>query len=276
MDPEEQYVYTCSISHHIFTDPARADDGKFYQREEIEKWLTKSNKSPLISTPISNNLVSDEEFNDRLKDYVERCKQNNIKCDLYSPEYIINMQDETIPILTNRVQEDPYAENFLGNPARGLRCTMFVVLIYGMQFSIQFALGISGIFYANAIDCEYNSSSVTTSDYLFIEFVITFLLIFIVISATIIFLKRNSSAIGWILSPIGVLISVSIIIGSVALFKDGVYNGSYPESFPHTASNMLCFESEARTKIAVLLYSLKYFHIVLFCFCEKTLIRIRG
>jgi hypothetical protein len=45
---------TCPIGHMLMRDPVQAVDGHTYERDEIEKWLLNSNKSPKTNLPLSD------------------------------------------------------------------------------------------------------------------------------------------------------------------------------------------------------------------------------
>jgi len=284
MDPEEKHIYTCPISYRIFTDPVRADDGKFYQREEIMEWLTKSNRSPFTRLPISNNLVTDEEFNKKLKDYVERCEKNNIECEVYSLSgYIISMPDETTQLLVNHAQLNHaqlnHAQpnhiqlNVANRQAGGFNhvvpfsCSALFYLIYIIQFVAQSMLAALGmIFYKVTIDCEYNlDNGKTTESYLLSEFLGTCVMIICLVISVWFFRDRHGMFGGALIFHSGISVWL-IIMGTNVLFTEGIYSGSQRDSFPYAGSNMLCFDSENGTKIAVLLYSLKCFCFVLVSF----------
>lgn len=49
--------YICSISHQIVTDPVRSPEGHIFERKEIEKWLEKSETSPMTRSPLTKEML---------------------------------------------------------------------------------------------------------------------------------------------------------------------------------------------------------------------------
>ena len=80
IDVEAQCMssYICPISQTLMSDPVIVADGYTYERSEIERWLTTSNNSPQVNTPldhrvvISNRVMKSDIYawvDDRLREY---------------------------------------------------------------------------------------------------------------------------------------------------------------------------------------------------------------
>jgi hypothetical protein len=106
------YKFTCPISKRVFEKPRLASDGFFYEEQEIKKWFTESNKSPITRNIFLNmNLFESVQFNTELKNYIEYCKLNNIQYDIYEEDKPI----EQVIILNNDEDQNsdraPFIEN---------------------------------------------------------------------------------------------------------------------------------------------------------------------
>ncbi|KAJ1494200.1 hypothetical protein T484DRAFT_1766373 [Baffinella frigidus] len=71
---EDLEEFICPITNDIFKDPVLASDGKTYEREGIELWMTSCTQrrlpitSPLTREQMGSNLMEDTEMVRRLRD----------------------------------------------------------------------------------------------------------------------------------------------------------------------------------------------------------------
>ena len=49
---------TCPISQALVVDPVMAEDGAIYERDQITKWLSSNNRSPVTNAAMGGNLVA--------------------------------------------------------------------------------------------------------------------------------------------------------------------------------------------------------------------------
>lgn len=63
----------CPISHELMVEPVIMSDGHTYDKENIEKWLKKSKKSPLTNEVLKTNIT----INYNLKKVINDYKENN-------------------------------------------------------------------------------------------------------------------------------------------------------------------------------------------------------
>ena len=54
---DEMMHLCCPITLELMTDPVIAADGRTYERQEIEKWLKKSNTSPITNEPLPSTVL---------------------------------------------------------------------------------------------------------------------------------------------------------------------------------------------------------------------------
>jgi len=64
----------CPITHNIMNEPFITSDGHSYERTAIQKWLSKSNKSPKTGLDLDTNIIAP---NWALKATIENWKQSN-------------------------------------------------------------------------------------------------------------------------------------------------------------------------------------------------------
>ncbi|XWV26228.1 hypothetical protein QJ857_gp0848 [Tupanvirus soda lake] len=78
--------FICPISHMIFAEPVLADDGHFYEKKEIKKWMHTKNSSPLTNNPMSHRLTRSYEFEALLNIFLEHnpFEKENQYCTLKS------------------------------------------------------------------------------------------------------------------------------------------------------------------------------------------------
>ena len=60
-------IFICPISRELFKEPVLADDGFFYEKNEIEKWLKAKNTSPLTGLYMNKTLMECHFFSTLLK-----------------------------------------------------------------------------------------------------------------------------------------------------------------------------------------------------------------
>ena len=49
---------TCPISQALVVDPVMAEDGAIYERDQITKWLSSNNRSPVTNAAMGARLVA--------------------------------------------------------------------------------------------------------------------------------------------------------------------------------------------------------------------------
>ncbi|XWV24980.1 hypothetical protein QJ856_gp0799 [Tupanvirus deep ocean] len=100
MSQIRQY-FTCPISHMIFAKPVLADDGHFYEKKEIKKWMNTKNSSPLTNVVISHRLTRSYEFEALLNIFLENnpSEKTNQYCTLKSH---LDYVDEVKLIIKNK------------------------------------------------------------------------------------------------------------------------------------------------------------------------------
>lgn len=70
------HQYICPITHNIMDDPVTAADNKVYERKSIQRWLLRSNFSPLLNTPLPNkDLTSNAELKQQIEGFVREKEQ---------------------------------------------------------------------------------------------------------------------------------------------------------------------------------------------------------
>lgn len=57
IDREPPDDLICPIGYGLITDPVRAADGRCYERKNIKRWLTGSDKSPIINITMPNKVL---------------------------------------------------------------------------------------------------------------------------------------------------------------------------------------------------------------------------
>lgn len=98
-------IFICPISRKLFNEPVLADDGFFYEKNEIEKWLKTKNTSPLTGLYISKKLISCHLFSTVLKRFYEENPKELLN------RYInIKQHSEYIDEINNILEYEEYDE----------------------------------------------------------------------------------------------------------------------------------------------------------------------
>lgn len=69
----------CPITMCIFLDPVLASDGFFYERQAIETWLNKSNKSPVTGVTMNKTIHKCHELKSYVDKYLEKYPHKKAK-----------------------------------------------------------------------------------------------------------------------------------------------------------------------------------------------------
>lgn len=76
----------CPITMEIMLEPVICCDGHTYEREEIERWLKKSARSPLTNLLLANkDLIPNRAIKTCIDMYLESIGRNGLERDLFTP-----------------------------------------------------------------------------------------------------------------------------------------------------------------------------------------------
>ena len=120
--------YICPISLEIMTDPVVLDDGFSYDKKEIEKWLEKSNISPLTKKPISKTMIPNRTLRSTITSWV----------DVHSKNKIQNVIPSTTSIQIIRENKDSLYYNY--QPDDNIYDLIYYLQTVGSLFLSQYVL----------------------------------------------------------------------------------------------------------------------------------------